>query len=603
LRVPASLKVANSVGILSNNGGSLIGDRGGSIVSDRGSDLTGQARARRVLVAEVAPAELVLVRGARVYLADASGARIPTIPAVETDARGAYRFPSVPSGFTFVVAAEVPTADDRVASFRSLVEVVATGASTDVDPASTIVTAGVVSGLAKQQLGALDAIRFQQARDALARRLTFEALPDFTDGAAVKASFEAKAAEVAELREAVTRLQAEMTRGGQALDEPQDPAFTQSDASPDIQPVASPSPSEAVVASPTPSPEPFLTAAPLPTRAPSPTNAPIASPSPARGGTILVSTVAGSTVGSADGSGAAAQFNGPVGIAVDAAGNLFVADYNNHRIRQVARSGAVTTLAGSASGYTDGTGAAAQFSWPWGIALDARGNLLVGDKGNYRLRKVTPTGSVTTVAGSTRGNVDGTGTAAKFDFPRGLALDAGGNVFVADASNHRIRKVTPAGEVTTVAGSAQGYMDGAGSVAQFNNPAAIALRGDGNLLVADTFNHRIRKVTPTGEVTTLAGSTRGYADGTGAAAQFNLPYSIALDAAGNLFVADASNHRIRKVTPTGEVTTVAGSTQGYADGAGAVAQFNSPAAIALDGDGNLFVSDTENQRIRKITLQ
>ena len=273
--------------------------------------------------------------------------------------------------------------------------------------------------------------------------------------------------------------------------------------------------------------------------------------------------------GYADGTGSAAQFRMPNGVAVDGAGNVFVADYDNCTIRKVTPAGVVTTLAGIAgtSGTNDGTDSAARFCGPQGVAVDNMGNLFVADSGNCTIRKVTPAGVVTTLAGSAGnpGSADGTGVAARFLWPGGVAVDRAGNVFVADGYN-TIRKVTLAGVVTTLAGLASdscGSADGTGSAARFCSPCGVAVDSAGNVFVADSGNNTIRKVTPAGVVTTLAGSAGDYgygsADGTGSAARFYYPCGVVVDDAGNLFVADTQNNAIRKVTPEGVVTTLAGS--------------------------------------------
>ncbi len=319
-------------------------------------------------------------------------------------------------------------------------------------------------------------------------------------------------------------------------------------------------------------------------------------------GTPTVSTLAGSTEGFADGVGTAAKFNRPAGIAVDMQGNVYVGDQFNHRIRKITPAGEVTTLAGSTAGFADGTGSAAQFSSPFGISTDSQGNVYVGDRGNHRIRKITPAGEVTTLAGSTRGFADGMGSNAMFNDPAAIEIDVQGNVYVADRGNHRIRKITPAREVTTLAGSGvAGFIDGIGSVAQFNFPFGISTDSQGNVYVGDAGNHSVRKITPAGEVTTLAGSTQGFADGIGSAARFSQPVGISTDLQGNVYAADVQNHRIRKITPTGEVTTFAGSgIAGASDGVVSAAQFNQPVDVFTDSQGNVYVTEFANNRIRKI---
>jgi sugar lactone lactonase YvrE len=268
----------------------------------------------------------------------------------------------------------------------------------------------------------------------------------------------------------------------------------------------------------------------------------------------------------------------------------------------------VTTLAGSpnATGSVDGTGLNARFFLTWGITSDGAGNLYVTDHYNYTIRKITTAGVVTTVAGSpgVTGTADGQGANARFDHPRDLVSDANGNLYVADASNHVIRKITPAGLVSTVAGSpgVAGTADGNGLNARFNGPYGVALDTSGNLFISDTGNHTIRKMTPDGTVTTLAGApaSAGTADGNGGNARFYLPFSLAVDPSGNLYVADCFNHSIRKVTSTGTVTTVAGNPthSGFSNGSGTAAQFLYPEGVALDTQGNLWISDCGNNVIR-----
>ena len=320
----------------------------------------------------------------------------------------------------------------------------------------------------------------------------------------------------------------------------------------------------------------------------------------------VVSTLAGSSAGSDDGPAAEAEFRSPRGVALDASGNLYVADKYSHRIRKITLENgmwSVSTLAGSTQGYMDGT--SAKFSFPRGVAVDASGHVYVADGSNHRIRKITLENgqwSVSTLAGSIKGSANGRGTSALFHYPRDVAVDASGHVYVADGSNHLIRKITPEGEVSTLAGSGRaGSANGRGTSAQFDNPLGVAVDSSGHVYVADKSNHLIRKITPEGLVSTLAGSSAGSVDGAGITeAQFNYPYGVAVDADGHVYVADASNHRIRKITPEGLVSTLAGSSEGSRDGAGTSAQFNRPTGVAVDADGNVYVADQLNHLIRKI---
>ncbi len=326
----------------------------------------------------------------------------------------------------------------------------------------------------------------------------------------------------------------------------------------------------------------------------------------------VVTTLAGTAgaAGSANGTGAAARFDMPQGIATDSAGNVYVGDSRNRVIRKITPSGVVTTLAGTAgvAGSADGTGAAASFMWPQGLAIDNAGNLYVADTWNNTIRKITPAGVVTTLAGTaslTGGYADGTGAAAIFNWPQDIAIDSVGNLYVTEYNNNTIRKITPAGVVTTLAGTAgvAGSANGTGGAARFNVPYGIAVDGGGNVYVGDNRNGTIRKITAAGVVTTLAGGVGGAADGTGAAARFNAPMGVAADSAGDIYVADNMNHVIRKVTQAGVVTTFAGAlpVSGSADGTGAAASFSTPMGIATDNAGNVYTADLWNHSVRKIT--
>jgi sugar lactone lactonase YvrE len=276
----------------------------------------------------------------------------------------------------------------------------------------------------------------------------------------------------------------------------------------------------------------------------------------------LVSPLAGidNVLGSTDGVGSAATFNRPLGIGIDTSGNVYVADTGNNTVRKITPAGLVSTFAGTAgiAGSADGTGAAAQFNSPCGIAVDAAGNVYVSEGVNCMIRKITPAGAVSTLAGAAgaAGSADGTGPAARFDHPAGLAVDGAGNLYVADYTNDTIRKVTAEGVVTTLAGYREvaASADGTGSAARFWCPAGVALDAGGTLYVADSGNNTIRAVTPAGVVTTLAGTpgnwgAPGGTDGTGAAAAFAAPLGIAVGADGTVYVADTGNAAIRKGVP------------------------------------------------------
>jgi DNA-binding beta-propeller fold protein YncE len=326
-----------------------------------------------------------------------------------------------------------------------------------------------------------------------------------------------------------------------------------------------------------------------------------------------VSTLAGTAgiAGSTDGTGVAALFDQPQGIAVDGTGNVYVSDTDNSTIRKITAAGVVTTLAGAAgqTGGSDGAGSSARFSYPLGLAVDTAGNIYVADYENSTIRKVTPGGSVSTLAGSAgnSGSVDGQGGSALFNHPNAVAVDGAGYVYVSDTSNQTVREISPGGSVSTLAGTAGigGRADGTGAAARFFYPGGIASTSAGVVYVADTGNHTVRAMDSPGVVTTLAGSAgqQGDADGTGSQALFAYPYGVAVDGSGHLYVADSNNNTIRVVTTAGgSVSTLAGTggIAGSADGAGGAASFNSPAGVAVDAGGNVYVADSNNDTIRKI---
>jgi hypothetical protein len=329
--------------------------------------------------------------------------------------------------------------------------------------------------------------------------------------------------------------------------------------------------------------------------------------------------------GNNDGVGRSARFNNPVGMAVDGATNVYVADEFNDTIRKLTRAGTnwiVSTLVGSARlyGTADGTNSFARLSQPTGVAVDGEGNLYVADQSNFTLRKVTPAGVTTTLAGlaGTSGSKDGSNSLARFNRPAGVAVDATGTkIYVADAGNVTIRQVVPIGTnwaVTTIAGTAgqSGNYDGTNGTIRFGNlvlgPQSLALGNDGNLIVADMWNSTIRKLTQSGTnwiASTLAGTGGiGTADGTNTAAGFYNPFGVALDPAGNIYVNDG-NGRIRKITPIGTnwitTTLVDGALLGSSDGLGSAASFGSLNGITVDGAGNMYVADAINNTIRLVT--
>ncbi|MBZ5630101.1 MAG: hypothetical protein LAO06_14675, partial [Acidobacteriia bacterium] len=338
----------------------------------------------------------------------------------------------------------------------------------------------------------------------------------------------------------------------------------------------------------------------------------------------VITTVAGNgsySYSGDNGPATSAGLNIPLGVAVDSAGNLYIADLSNNRIRKVDTSGTITTVAGTGTaGYSGDGGPAtsAELNDPDGVAVDSAGNLYIAEESNNRIRKVDASGTITTVAGTGTAGYSGDGgpaTSAELNNPWGVAVDSAGNLYIADLSNQRIRKVDTSGTITTVAGGGSGCTgqtdsvgDGCSAIsAELDGPAGVAVDSAGNIYIGEVGNERIRKVDASGTITTVAGNgTPGYSGDNGPATSAELfdPYGVAVDSAGNLYIADQRNQRIRKVDASGTITTVAGTgTEGYnGDNMAATsAEFDYPHGVAVDSAGNLYIADAFNNRIRKVT--
>jgi len=332
----------------------------------------------------------------------------------------------------------------------------------------------------------------------------------------------------------------------------------------------------------------------------------------------LITTVAGNGTPGYSGDGGAAtnaELRSAFGVTADATGNLFIVDGANQRIREVGTNGIITTVAGNGTaGYAGdgGTATNARLDLPYGVAVDAFGDLFIADTDNNRIREVTTNGVITTVAGNGGEGFSGDGgaaTNAELNHAAGVAVDSAGDLFIADEYNARIREVGTNGNITTVAGTGHwGYSGdgGAATNAEFNYATGVAVDSAGNLFIADSGNNRIRRVDPNGIITTVAGNgTRGYSGDGGAATNARLtnPSGVAVDAFGDLFIADTGNDHVREVTVNGVITTVAGNgTPGYSGDGGTAtnARLLAPSGAAVDAFGDLFIADSGNSRVREV---
>jgi len=333
----------------------------------------------------------------------------------------------------------------------------------------------------------------------------------------------------------------------------------------------------------------------------------------------IITTVAGNGISGYSGDGGAAtsaSLSQPFGLAVDGSGNLYFADEYNNVIRKVSPSGTISTVAGNGvAGYSGDGGAAtsANLNDPIGVAVDGSGNLFIGEPGNNVIRKVSPSGTISTVAGNGSGGYSGDGgaaTSAILNGPCGIAIDGSGNIYFADENNNVIRKVSPSGTISTVAGNgSMGYSGdgGAATLASLYAPVGVAVDSSGNLYIGDQVNNIIRKVSPSGTISTVAGNgSSSYSGDGGAATSASLanPVGVAVDGSGNLYIADYFNNRIRKVSPSGTISAVAGNgSHSYSGDGGAAtsAGLFYPTGVAVDGSGNLYIADYVNGFIRKVS--
>lgn len=314
-----------------------------------------------------------------------------------------------------------------------------------------------------------------------------------------------------------------------------------------------------------------------------------------------------------------AQFKQPFGICKDKFGNIFIADQGNNCIRKISPDGMVSTYAGTGiGGYMDGKVNMALFNQPAGVCADDSGNIYVADFNNQRIRKINTSGMVSTIAGSGfAGYSDGKGLSAEFNYPRGICVDKDYNLYIGDSWNHRVRKITPNGNVTTYAGggkttgvqSVGAYVDATDTSARFYTPCGLSVDALGNVFVADAYNHRIRKIDKSRNVSTIVGSgptgsgQGGYLDGNVSSARLNTPTEVFIDSSGNFYIGDTFGNRIRKLSSNnGMVSCIGGDgTAGFLNGLDCSAKFSTPRGLVAFSNGKVYVSDFTNNRIRLLS--
>ncbi len=316
--------------------------------------------------------------------------------------------------------------------------------------------------------------------------------------------------------------------------------------------------------------------------------------------TAEVTTMAGETKGHTDGMGSQAKFDIPRDLAIDEEGMVYISDYGNSAIRKMTPDGEVTTYTGGGCSFTNGTLETATFCHPYGIFIDSGGGMFVADSANDAIRRIDINGNVFIAM---RDYENGNGETERLNFPMDYAIDSQGNSYVVDHANHRILKRNANGEVLAIGGKDFGDVDGKGEEVRFKHPRGLAIDHEDNIFVADAGNSKIRKITSDGTVSTYVGNGSGDVDGPKDIALLAEPRALAFDAQGHLYIVDTTNHKIKKVTPEGVVITLAGSDDGYSDGIGANSQFDYPQGIAVNPEGTLlYVADGSNHRIRKIVL-